>query len=66
VGAPFDPEDPHLDLRGEQDQPYRAVYEALRERARSHWESGEEPILGLFVKPLGVYDWVPESSSTET
>jgi hypothetical protein len=56
VGAPFNPEDPHLDLRGDPKQPYRIVYEALRERVGLHWESGREPILGLYVKPLGAYD----------
>jgi hypothetical protein len=37
VGEPFDPEDPLIQLRGEREQLYRQVYEALRERALLHY-----------------------------
>src|ERR1700712_1896832 len=36
MGAPFDPENPLIDLVGDPEQPYRVVYKQLRLRAHNH------------------------------
>lgn len=57
VGEPFDPEDPLIQLRGDRKQPYRIVYEALRARALSHYQSGALPYLEISLKPVGAFSW---------
>jgi hypothetical protein len=59
VGVPFDPEDPLIQLRGDRKQPYRKVYEALRTRAFSHYQSGALPLLEISPKPVGAFSWGP-------
>lgn len=57
VGEPFDPEDPLIQLLGDRKQPYRKVYEAMRARALSHYQSGVLPILETSLKPIGAFSW---------
>jgi hypothetical protein len=62
AGIPFNPEDPDLCFVGDQQAPYRAVYEALRERAFAHWDAGRDPILDVCAKPIGAANWRPNVS----
>ena len=57
MGIPFNPNDPNPTLCGEPREPYRAVYKALRERAFTHWNTGQDPILDVCIKPHGAADW---------
>lgn len=35
------------------------MYIKLRDRAYKHWASGQDPILDVCIKPVGVSDWEP-------
>jgi hypothetical protein len=62
AGIPFNPEDPGICFVGDQQAPYRAVYEALRVRAFAHWDAGRDPILDVCAKPIGAANWRPSVS----
>jgi hypothetical protein len=66
VGAPFNPEDPLIQLYGQRFQPYRVVYEALRLRAIEHVQSGQQPTLEICEKPHGAHTWSPGAATPET
>jgi hypothetical protein len=62
VGISFDPKDPLLQLHRDRLQPYRGVYEALRARAIAHYDSSQEPVLGLCEKPHRAQEWAPPAT----
>ena len=66
IGIPFNPNDPSPALCGEPRAPYRAVYKALRERAFTHQNTGQDPILDVYIKPHGAADWQGVGIATAT
>mgnify|MGYP006996944773 FL=1 len=40
------------------------MYIKLRERAYRHWASGQDPILDVYIKPIGVAKWDPNKEHT--
>lgn len=58
----FNPNDPPPRRDDELDQPYRTIYEDLRQRAIDHERSNELPIFRLCEKPLYAANWQPRFS----
>ncbi|KAL4933488.1 uncharacterized protein BDV17DRAFT_252101, partial [Aspergillus undulatus] len=58
----FDPRRPPESAGGEVFIPFRTVYLELRSRIKAHIQAGSTPNLGLSQRPIGAFDWNPESS----
>jgi hypothetical protein len=59
----FDPDDPNTYLEDDPKAPYLAIYLELRGRVNLHMEGHPSPQLGLSSRPVGAFNWQPDTSA---